>query len=320
MRGRRRTGGAATLRVVALALLLSASACVPDPGAAPPPGADPTADRPAGPTEPVPAGTGTTSPGGATEYRPGRGARVEVPTGARAVVVLVPGGGWRTADPTGLRPLAQHLAAAGVATVTITYGTSSTGDHFPVPAQDVACAVAFAATAVPDVPVALLGHSAGAHLAVLVGLTGPPAPLASTAATPRPTPRTGTPEAEPCPHAARDADAVVGLAGPYDLVRAERFAHDLLALAPDEDPAAWAAADPLRHAALRPELPVLLVHGADDRVVPPSSTLGLADAFRAGGHDAAVEVLPDVDHLEVLDPAVVGDVVVAWLGEAVGAP
>ncbi|GGB96910.1 hypothetical protein GCM10010972_07080 [Cellulomonas carbonis] len=304
-------------------MVLSAGACTSDPRAEPPPGAAATADDPAGPTEPAPAGTGATSPGGWTEYRPGRGARVEVPAGARAVVVLVPGGGWRTADPTGLRPLAEHLAAAAVATVTITYGTSSTGDHFPVPANDVACAVGFAATAVPDVPVTVLGHSAGAHLAVLVGLDGAPGPLEPTAtprSTPSPTPRPGTPEAEPCPHEARDADAVVGLAGPYDLVRAERFAYDLLPLPPDEDPAAWAAADPLRHAALRPELPVLLVHGADDRVVPPSSTLGLADALRAGGHDTAVEVLPGVDHLEVLDPSVVGDVVLAWLREAVGAP
>ena len=39
----------------------------------------------------------------------------------RPVVVLVPGGGWLTADPNGLRPLAARLAARGVPTVTITY-------------------------------------------------------------------------------------------------------------------------------------------------------------------------------------------------------
>lgn len=35
------------------------------------------------------------------------------------LVVTVPGGAWRTADPSGLEPLAAELAAAGVAVATL---------------------------------------------------------------------------------------------------------------------------------------------------------------------------------------------------------
>lgn len=113
------------------------------------------------------------------EYLPGRSAQVRLPTtaGTAPLVVLVPGGGWQTADPTGLEPLADTLTGAGAATVTITYSTTSTGAIFPVPVDDVACAVRWSAeyaTTSGHAPsaVIVLGHSAGGHLAALVGLSG----------------------------------------------------------------------------------------------------------------------------------------------------
>src|SRR5665647_1394458 len=87
-------------------------------------GERPNADAPA--TGPVTPGPG--------EYLPGLPASVDLPTGdPTVVVVLVPGGGWSSADPAGLAPLAAHLTDNGLAVVTITYGTSGTDAYYPRP-------------------------------------------------------------------------------------------------------------------------------------------------------------------------------------------
>lgn len=247
-----------------------------------------------------PAGTEPSAVAPVTEdYRPGMAATTYRTTGEpQAVVVLVPGGGWSSADPSGLRPLAEHLAASGSAVVTITYGTSGTGDRYPVPVDDVTCAVAYAAREVPGVPVVLVGHSAGAHLAVLAAL--------------RPQPRTGS-DPEACAHPARAADAVAGLAGPYDVVAAGGFAVELFGSPRSDAPDLWTEGNPLSWASERPDVPVLLVHGTADDVVPMRFTDDLAQALAAGGHEVTTERLADVDHQEVYRPEAVGDLLADWV-------
>lgn len=243
----------------------------------------------------------TPDAGPAQEYRPGRAASTDLPAGdARAVVVLVPGGGWSTADPGGLAPLADALVADGLAVVTVTYGTSSTGSAYPEPADDVVCAVSYAATEVPDVPVVVVGHSAGAHLALLAAL----APERAI---------TG----EPCPHPAHPADGVVGLAGPYDVTRTGGMARDLFGESESAAPEAWTDGNPVTWAAERPDLPVLLVHGEADDVVPTWFTTDLAADLEATGHDVRTALLPEVDHMQVIRPEVVGELVAGWVDEAV---
>lgn len=236
---------------------------------------------------------GTTAEG---EYRPELAVTVDLPQGeAPAVVVLVPGGGWSSADPTGLAPLAASLADAGLAVVTITYGTSGTGDYYPTPPDDVACGVAYAAAQVPGVPVVLLGHSAGAQLAALVGLV----------------PSRGTDET--CPSSPHQADAVVGLAGPYDVAATGGLAESLFGVGEDENPGMWDDGNPVVQAGERPEVPFLLVHGDADRVVPEDFTTSFADALTDAGHDVTLRILPGVDHSTVYGADVVGDLVQRWV-------
>lgn len=245
------------------------------------------------------AGTSEESSPGPGEYLPGLEASVDLPAGdPRAVVVLVPGGGWSSADPTGLRLLVGPLTEADLAVVTITYGTSATEDFYPRPADDVACAVAYAGEQVPDVPVVLVGHSAGAHLAALVALRG------------------GTdPE---CPYPAREADGVVGLAGPYDVSQAGGIAgRHLFGTRESEDADRWADGNPHTWVGERPELPFLLVHGDADAEVPMFFTDDLAVALDEAGHPVTVEVLPEVTHLTIILPGVIGDVLVGWVARAV---
>lgn len=217
----------------------------------------------------TPTTSGTPEPG---EYLPGLGAVVEMPVGEPAAVFLVvPGGGFRAADPTGLLPLGADLADEGFAAVTITYDHAGTGTYYPRPVDEVACGIAYAATQAPGVPVVVVGHSAGANLAMLAGLQ----PLRTDVS---------------CPYEPREADALVGLAGPYD-IHQSRIGEDLFGVPQTEDPEMWRDGDPLSWADARPDVPVLLMHGDADELVPTWFTESMAAALERGGHDV-VAVYP----------------------------
>ena len=191
------------------------------------------------------------------------------PPGAAPLVVLVPGGGWVDADPTGLVPLAETLAEAGAVVAPITYRTASDGAYFPLPAEDIACAIvasaeSAAATGYPPEEVVAVGHSAGAHLAALVALRGDDF-------------------ATDCRRPAWAPDRMVGLAGPYDVGRAAGPAEALFG--PEAEPTDWAAGNPMEYADRRPEVDALLVHGTADGTVPAFFTEQFAEALVAGGHD-----------------------------------
>lgn len=254
-------------------------------------------ENPSTDADPTPSAGAPTTPGPG-EYLPGLPASVDLPTGdPTAVTVLVPGGGWSSADPAGLAPLAAVLADSGLAVVTITYGTSGTDAYYPRPVDDVACAVAYAAERVPDVPVVLVGHSAGAQLVALAGLV----PVRDDAA---------------CPYQPYPADGVVGLAGPYDVTQTGGLAENLFGVPESADPELWRDGNPLIWTAERPEVPFLLVHGEDDRDVSMQFTDTFAAALTDGGHDVTVEKLPGVTHMSVFTPEVVGDLLVAWITQA----
>lgn len=263
--------------------------CSGEPGAAPEDGS-PAATSSA--TEAAAPGPG--------EYLPGRTATVDLVDDPRAVVVIVPGGAWTQIwDPPGFRPLAETFVGADLSVVQVTYSTAETQSYFPRPADDVACAVAYAAEQVPGVPVVLVGHSAGAVLVVLTGLV----------------PGRDDPE---CPYPPHAADGVVGLAGPYDIPRSG-IGENLFGVRESEDPELWRDGDPHSWAAERPEVPFLLAHGEADSI-PLGFTQGMADALTDGGHPVTVEVLPGREHNDMYRADVVGDLVVGWIEDAVLAP
>ena len=235
------------------------------------------------------------------DYRPGLQAHPHLPAraGPAPVVVLVPGGGWVSADPSGLAGLAEHLAASGVVAVPVEIRAGRDGVLWPVPVEDVLCALADAVVTsreagVEPTALVVLGHSSGAHLAALAALA--PDEVHPGCADPLVVP-----------------DALVGLAGPYDIRRVPEAAVALLGVPPEEDPGRWAAADPLLLVDRRPDLPVLLVHGAADDVVPPAQSRQLDLALRTGGHATTLVVVPDADHADVYSADVVGDLVAEWV-------
>jgi len=240
-------------------------------------------------------------PGSTAEFLPGLAATLVLPTEPAdgvPLVVLVPGGGWASADPSGLAPLAHDLAGRGAAVVLLTYRTAADEAFFPAPVQDVACGVGYAAgvlhaEGVEGSPVVVVGHSAGAHLAALVALA----------------PEVFTDPA--CPYPAAPPTALVGLAGPYDITRIGQGAN---LFGPDRpDPTTWLDGNPLILNDRRPDLPVLLVHGTADTVVPVSLTGDFAAALRSGGHDVTT-VFPDgVTHNTVYSAEVAAPIIADWL-------
>jgi acetyl esterase/lipase len=232
--------------------------------------------------------------GGLTEdvYLPAHEGRVPL-------VVLVPGGSWTTADPTGLAGLAAALADAGIAAAPTHIRAAADGVVYPAPVEDVLCAVAAAAERVRSRgfvpgPVAVLGHSSGAHLAALAVLAADDYPSSC-----------GFPAVEP--------DALVGLSGPYDISRIPESATALLGTSPDDDPGTWASANPVERADLRPDVPVLLIHGAADEVVPVDFTWQFARALKSAGHPTTVDVVPGADHQGIYRADVAAGPVAHWL-------
>lgn len=236
------------------------------------------------------------------EYAPGRTEDLYLPSGQGRVplVVLVPGGSWATSDPTGLAPLAAALADAGVAAAPARIRAASDGVVYPVPLEDVLCAVGAAVDQLASHgyvagPVAVLGHSSGAHLAALAVLAADDfSPACSDSPAVRP-------------------DALIGLSGPYDISRMPEIATALLGTSPAEDPDRWSQANPVERASLRPDVPVLLLHGALDDVVPTDFTSQFAKALDGAGHPTTVQIVPGADHLGIFRADMASARIATWL-------
>lgn len=266
----------------------------------------PVADTSTTPTPPTTATTSisTTSTSTTTTTTtvvaelPEIGAEVLVPDGAppHPVVVLVHGGGWVGGSPAAIRGLATHLTAEGFLTVNARYQLSNDSPGFPSAVDDVACAVRYAA-AHPDGDgtVAVVGHSAGAHLGALVALTGD---------------RYG----DDCPVAGTGLpNRFVGLAGPYDVSRLGFLMLPFFGAGPSDAAESWLAGNPQRLVDQNPALVSLIMHGDMDGFVDPRFSVDFHRALEEAGSQTHLEVIPGASHLDLAGPATVGELIVTWL-------
>lgn len=205
------------------------------------------------------------------------------------VVVLVHGGFWRQAYGKDLMvPLSRDAVIRGYATANVEYRRVGGDGGWPATFEDVAAAVDVLADAA-DAPldldrVAVVGHSAGGHLAAWVA-SRPRIPAGEVGAEPRVTPCAAVSQAGVVALARSARDAVGGSA-----------TTDLMGGGPDEVPDRYAVGDPT--ALAPPPVPVLLVHGTGDDNVPMTQSETYAEA--AG--DAADLRRVDGDHFTVVDP------------------
>jgi acetyl esterase/lipase len=205
---------------------------------------------------------------------------------ARPAVLFIHGGGWRSFSKDGMESPARRLAGAGYVTASINYRLSPEA-VFPAHIQDVNCALAFFRSRAdeygldPD-RVAVMGYSAGGHLASLLGVAGDVAefqPDCSAGVT-------GPP------------NAVISGAGPEDMAlmpqgdAVTEFLGGTLA----EIPEIYTLASPIAHVDAG-EPPFLLVHGTGDWFVDIEQSEAMRDVLRAAGNDARLLSLRGGGHL-----------------------
>jgi acetyl esterase/lipase len=283
------------MRALALLLVMILTGCA---GEGPP--TETTTSAGVTTTIPTPSSvTGTTVE--TSEYLPGLEASIHRPALDAAVplLVMVPGGGWETADPSGFEGLARHLADSGILAAPVEVRAGRDDVVYPVPVEDVLCAVGYVvnqarSAGVEPGLVAVMGHSSGAHLAAL-------AVLATADYTPA------------CPDPVVAPDALVGLAGTYDVGMYPGPARRLFGVGPETDPDLWESGNPALAAGSRPEVPVLLIHGDADDLVPISSTTAFGSALEEGGHPVTVKIVAGADHHQVYSAEASGDLIGDWL-------
>jgi acetyl esterase/lipase len=222
------------------------------------------------------------------------------------VIVTVHGGGWFIGDRESMGALADGLASRKAVVFNATYRTLTVGGTFPGMVDDVACALQFARTAASEFTttpeaVTLVGHSAGAHLASLVayapGVFG-----------------------QDCPEgAAGAADALVGLAGPYDISQLGGLLTPMFGVPIADDPELWASGNPFSWIPDSPDIPTLLLHGDADRVAPIEFSEELAEALESASRDVTFETLDGRSHSDANSPRVVADRIAAFLN-GLGSP
>ncbi|MDT0345013.1 alpha/beta fold hydrolase [Streptomyces litchfieldiae] len=208
-------------------------------------------------------------------YGPGPAQVIDVYGAGAPRVALLHGGFWREAhDRAYLVPFAVALAGLGVPVALLEYRRAGGGGGWPATFDDVAAGLA----ALPGTgPVVLAGHSAGGQLALWAAVSAP-ARIARTVG----------------------VAAVGGLGRAAELGLGRGAVGDFLG---DRLGELLPVTDPLLLP--RPAAPVLLVHGAADRQVPPE----LSDAY-AARHGARLERLPGVGHYGMFVP---GTGAAGWL-------
>ncbi|GAA5167178.1 lipase [Ornithinimicrobium tianjinense] len=197
-----------------------------------------------------------------------------------AWVVLVHGGFWRAEwDRTHQRPLAVALAQEGYAVALVEYArTGMAGGGWDGTFTDVRAALSAVLAEAAGAPVALVGHSAGGHLAVwllhqpeAVGVGG-----------------------------AVSLGGCLDLALAADLGLGDDAAVDLVGGTPLTHPARYDAADPARLG--RAPYPVVVMHGTADEAVPVSVARSWWEACAEPGRDV-LDVMEGTTHFPLIDPA-----------------
>jgi acetyl esterase/lipase len=207
-------------------------------------------------------------------------------------VVVLHGGGWAKGSHELFRPLAGALAAHGYVAATVGYRLAPR-HKFPAQIQDVKCAVRWlranaARYQIDSERIGALGFSAGAHLALLLGLTQAKDGLEGDG---------GNPEQS------SQIQAVINISGPTDLTRPDwpeatrAIIFDWLGGSREQIPGVYWAASPLAYVH-RGAPPVLTIHGTEDPVVPYEQAKLLHAALRRAKVSSRLEPLHGKDHGE----------------------
>lgn len=210
---------------------------------------------------------------------------------ASPVVIAIHGGAWKAGDISQYQYWGPWLAEHGIAVFAIDYRlVCGERNRYPAAVQDVTAALEFVRSSAAELNVdpkriSLVGSSAGAHLAALVGL------MAET-----------------------PVKAVVGVCGIYDLVA--QWHHDqvarprdqvteiFLGKGPMEDRMLYQRASPINYATVhRNKTSFLIGWGTDDDVVDwETQSKPFVAALKQAGCYVRIAPVSDAPHFWMYDP------------------
>ncbi len=197
------------------------------------------------------------------------------PADGAPVVVFVHGGSWANGSRDNYRFVGEALAARGCVAVLPSYRLYPQV-RFPLFVEDAAHAVAWARAHAAEYGgdpqrIFIMGHSAGAHIVMLLALDEHYLRQAGMSSS--------------------DLRGVIGLSGPYDFYPfGSGFHHEVFDFggAPE-------LTQPIHY--VRAGAPAtLLLYGSADRVVDPGNSARLADALRRAGSPVTIKVYPGASH------------------------
>jgi acetyl esterase/lipase len=211
------------------------------------------------------------------------------------LIVWVHGGAWRAGTKDS--PSCLNLVDHGYAVASVDYRLS-TQAPFPAQIHDIKAAIRFLRAKAPDygydtAKIGIMGSSAGAHLAALVGVTNHHQQLEGTVGT----------------HLAQGSDVqcIVSLYGASNLQNILSQSTEqgrtmrvpalqlLLGGHPDEKPELARLASPVAHLD-KNDPPLLLIHGAADPQMPPQQSEELAKAYQALILPTTLILIPGAKH------------------------
>jgi acetyl esterase/lipase len=205
-------------------------------------------------------------------------------------VVLIHGGAWREGAKEENRKLLVDFARRGYVAISPQYRLCPK-DRFPAQVVDLKAAVRWLRTnasslKVDPARIGAMGFSAGGHLALMLGLTGP---------------ADGFDAAVPASAPSSRVQAVVAFHPPLDLAEpaftdfAKGLVKDFIGATAKERPDLAAKASPLSFVD-RGDAPVLVFQGTSDELVPEGGALRFAQALTRAGVPGRVELLLGAKH------------------------
>jgi len=212
----------------------------------------------------------------------------------RPAIILIHGGAWTSFDKSTMRQLAQFFAVAGFVAIPVDYRLFHDDlNRWPAQLDDVQHAVRWVRANsgkynVDRNHIGAYGHSAGAQLALMLGMV-----------------ETRDNSDPAVAKYSSKVQAVVEASGPVDFIMQQdddgkRFLTSFLGADLTKHPDVWRDASPISHVA-KSNAPILIIHGTRDEMVPFAQAEALNDALKKAGADVKFLRL-DSDHM-FSDPA-----------------